>query len=92
MKYSREKANSEYIGKIAEIFKDSEFNTNLSSSDILRYLPTISKIDAEDISFHICPGKQETKTVTYWIPNHDEINELIKDILGHYPDIPEKIE
>lgn len=82
--FAEQKFNSEYIGKFSRIFKSLDFNTNLSVAEVLRYSAMLSDIDADDVSFHICPGRQEEGTVTYWIPDKDALREITEDELGYY--------
>lgn len=81
--FSEQKLQTEYIGRLANIFKEISPKTNLTATDVIRYSSMLANIDADDISFYVCPGKQKKESVTYWIPDTEALGDMIHEVFGY---------
>lgn len=84
---AEQKLNASIIGKLPELYKALQKNliTNITISDITKYLPNIKDLTAENVIMHSVPGVSNGTDygASYWIPNMSELAYLIENTFGY---------
>ncbi len=91
---AEQKLNIGIITKLPDIFKtlQEDIRTNFKISDVVRYLPNLKELSAENITMHQLPGdfSGEEYAASYWLVNIPELKTLVAETFG-YPEAAEKI-
>ncbi len=86
---AEQKLNVGIINDIPQIFGvlAKDIKTNFAIDDVLRYLPNLKELSAENIKMYQLPGdfSDDTYIASYWIPDMTELKKLVAETFG-YPE------
>ncbi len=86
---AEQKLNLSILGNIPKLYETlkEDINTNFKLSDILKYVPNLKELSAENITMHQLPGdfSGPEYTASYWLVNMEELKAIVSDIFG-YPE------
>ena len=82
-----QKLNAGIITRLPELFKtvQSNLRTNLTLSDITKYVINLSDLSSENVYMHALPGYSNGTDYgsSYWIADMEQLATLIRDTFGY---------
>ncbi len=88
-----QKLNVSILVKLPSIFNQisKEIKTNISMSDVTRYIRYINKLSAESISTYSLPGEVRDLGGSYFVTDIEEMNKLATETFGFAGDATDKV-
>jgi LCP family protein required for cell wall assembly len=84
---AEQKLNASIIEKIPDLFKTFQENikTNFTLIDVMKYLPNLSDLSAENISMYQVPGNYNDTDygASYWIADMTKLKQLVSETFGY---------
>lgn len=82
-----QKLNASILGKIPELYKtlQDDVDTNLTLSDIIKYLPNLKELSTDNIHMYQLPGNFSggEYDASYWIADISAIKTLVTETFGY---------
>ncbi len=84
---AEQKLNFSIITKIPDLYRtlQDDIVTNFTIMDVMKYLPNIKELSAENINMHQLPGNFSGAeyTASYWITDMAALKTLISEVFGY---------
>ncbi|MBE7026568.1 MAG: LytR family transcriptional regulator [Ruminococcaceae bacterium] len=78
-------ANASNLLKVRELYNTMSkyVKTNITLGDAIKYAPSLTKVDEENINMYILPGTTNEGAVSYWLHNPTEMENLANNVFWY---------
>ncbi len=78
-------ANASNLLKVRELYNTMSkyVTTNITLGDAIKYAPSLTKVEEENINMYILPGETNEGTISYWLYNATEMEKLANDVFWY---------